>query len=255
MIGRLDEFPSYWPLESITIRNHADAISRIFRWAGPAVHPRRPAAKLLTHLPYIPPVTAEFETKPPFPLETARAIAAACGRMKRPDLPRGWSRELWWKVRLAIFYYTGLRAGTVCCLQRKHVIARESGLWLQVPGSLIKTGKEVLMPLHGQAAELIASLPPGEADELLVPEACGYRWFIELHSELQALAGIAPAERQSPHAWRRTHLEQMRRLGLDRSLEISRIAADHADGRTTARNYLGQAIVNELRLRLPPLFV
>jgi len=253
-IARLDECPSFEPLTSVTIANHATRLATLFRFAGPQLHPRKPAARIIKEFPYIPQVTREFETKPPFNLEVARQIASASGRMTKPDLPPGWPRALWWQLRLAIFYYTGIRAGTVLELAWKHVIPTVDGPAFTIPGSLVKTGKAVWMPLPAQLAALLATVPRGSPDDLILPAGCCYRHFVELHSELQRLAEVPEHLRQSPHAWRRTHLTQMVNLGSDQMLEVGRLAAQHADGRTTEKNYLGQAIVNQLRMRLPPLF-
>ena len=139
-------------------------------------------------------------------------------------------------------------------LLRSHVKSIDGALWLDVPGSLVrKTGKAVKMPLHPQLAGLIAQLPPAGPDELLLPPGCGYRHFSTLHAELLELANVPVEQRQSPHAWRRTHLTELGTLGLSRAFEVARVAADHSDGRTTESHYVGPAFVNMLRLRLPPL--
>lgn len=254
-IGRLDHFPSYWPLGSVTCHKHVTKIATLLRRAGPRIDPREQTARILREVPFIPMVKAEFEPKEPFMLEQARAIAAAAKLMDRPELPEWMPRELWWQTRVSLFYYTGLRAGTVRELRWSHVRYEAGETWLDVPGAIVKTGKGIKMPLHPQLALLLScvrGLRTPSADDLLLPAGCCSRHFLTLHSELQKRAGIPEAQRQSPHAWRRTHGEQMGLLGADRQLEVRRLALDHADGRTTDTNYPA-AVVNQLRLRLPPL--
>ncbi len=253
-IARLEDCPSFRPLGEVTVRDHASRLRTLLRYAGPRLDPGKPAAGIMRACPYIPRVTAEEHTKPPFALAHARLIAAACARMTRPRLPAGWSPALWWQTRVAIFFYTGLRAGTVTALRWEHVAEIDGVPQLQVPGKFIKTGKPACMPLHEQLAALIAQLPRGAPADLLLPLGCDYSHFGTLHARLQILAGVPADDIQSPHAWRRTYIHQMGELGLGRSHEVARLAADHSDGRTTEKNYLGRIIVNQLRLQLPPLF-
>jgi integrase len=242
----------------MSARTHATRIATLLTMAGPRYSPRQRVAELLPRLPYVPPVEADFEPKPPYSLEQARQIAAGCGKLSRPQLPNWIGTELWWKVRLGLFYYTGLRAGTVVSLCWSHVEERGGYLWLKVPKALVKTRKAIELPCHEQLADLLRQArdcrpSDSQPTDVILPQACGYRHFVTLHSELQEAAGIAAADRQSPHAWRRTHLSQIGELGAFRGLEFSRVAADHADGRTTEQHYVTQ-LVNQLRLRLPTLF-
>lgn len=253
LIGSLAEHPSYTPLQPITAATHAQRISQIIRYAGPRYHPRKPTAEILTRPPLIPTMTADFITKPPFELAQARAIAAACVQMVKPNLPPGWSPVLWWQTRIAIYFYTGMRSGTVLALRRAHITSVDGLVSLKVPGTLTKTGKPVNMLLHPQLAALIERLPP-TGDGLLLPEGCNYRHFLTLHERLQQLAGLPPAEWKSPHAWRRTHAVQMEGLGLPEAQERSRLALDHGHQRTTHKSYTGDVVVNQLRLMLPPIF-
>lgn len=253
-IGRLSDNPAFSPLSRITARSHASRIATLLQKAGPRFGPRERTAEILPRCPYVPQVSADFEPKPPFELEQARAIAAACSGMDRPVLPSWIAHEVWWRTRLALFYYTGLRAGTVRALRWSHVSQRKGQIWLKVPRALVKTRKPIEMPLHAQLVELLEQVRCGRPDEdLILPEGCGYRNFLDLHSDLQAKAGLIEEDRQSPHAWRRTHLTQMAELGAGRGKEVAQVAADHADGRTTHEHYIS-LLVNQFRLRLPPLW-
>lgn len=258
-IGPLSANPSFTSLELTTVSAHATRMATLLRQAGPQYEMRSRVARLLDRRVYVPPVEHDFQPKPPFELGVARQIAGATSRMARPALPSWLPCELWWKTRLALFYFTGLRAGTVVALARPHVERRKTGLWLNVPRSLVKkTKKPIELVVHPQLAELIDEVEarrPSDAapSDLLLPAGCGYRNFLDLHVDLQKHAGLSAEEIQSPHAWRRTHLTQIADLGAPQRIECARLAGDHSDGRTTEHHYL-PTLVNQLRLRLPPLF-
>jgi len=256
-IGRLTDNPSFTALGAITAREHADRMANLFRKAGPERDNRRHYAELLPRAPRIELMAADFEEKSPFSHDEARAIAAAASRMVRPALPDWLPCELWWQTRLALLYYTGLRMGTIVRLSWSHVSALGTSSWLSVPKELIKTGKKIDMPLHPQLAALLLAVrdrrPKDDTEELLIPNGCTRRTFLDHHAELQARAALPEESRQSPHAWRRTHLTRIYELGAGRGLEAAQAAADHADGRTTAQHYVA-TVVNHFRLRLPPLF-
>lgn len=260
-IGRLDRNPSFLPLAGPTAHTKASDIATLLKHAGPRYSPTQRSAELLPRLPYVPldMIAKDFEPKPPFATDEARQIARACVKMWRPVVPYWLTTELWWKVRLGQFYFTGLRAGTVIALRWSYVEERPGGLWLKVPKTAVsKTRKAIELPVHAQLAELLLEVKRrrprgGRDDDLILPECCGYRHFLTMHRELQEQAGIDPAAQQSPHAWRRTHLTRIAELGAGQGLEFARIAGDHSDGRTTAESYV-TTLVNQLRLQLPPLF-
>jgi integrase len=257
-IGRVSEYPSFTPLTSITGREHASRIAHIFRKAGPEPieDNRQHYAELLTRAPRVEVIDGVFDEKAPFAWAIARQIAAACGRMKRPTCPAWLPVELWYRLRLGLLFFTGLRMGTIVRIEPSHVLSSDDYPLLKVPKELVKTRKAIEMPIHAQLwtiiKEVLARRPP-DAGELLVPECCSRRTFLDLHRELQELAGVPEDLRQSPHAWRRTHLSQIYELGAGRGLEAAQVAADHSDGRTTAKSYVA-TIVNHFRLRLPLLF-
>lgn len=256
-IGRLTENPSFTQLSATTAAEHASRIANLFRKAGPERDNRHRFARLLPRAPIVEVIPADFAEKEPFAWATARQIAAACQAMTRPV------GELWlppgvrWKARLALLYYTGLRMGTVVRLAWPHVSELAGPHpWLTVPKELVKTRKAIEMPLHPQLAEILRDVHqrlPTTRDDLILPRDCVRRTELDLHYELQELAGVPLPDRQGLHAWRRTHLTQIYELGAGRGLEAAQHAADHSDGRTTAKNYVA-TIVNHFRLRLPALF-
>jgi integrase len=256
-IGRVADYPAFTPLSAMTAREHASRIATLFRKAGPELDNRHHYAELLPRAPRVEILPADFEQKNPFTWGTARAIAAAASRMRRPALPAGLPVELWWRVRLSTLFYTGLRMGTVERLCWSHVADLDGDAWLKVPKDLVKTRKRIEMPLHPQLVELLRQLrqlrPVDVSGDLIIPDGCGRRTLLDLHVELQELAGVEVNLRQGLHAWRRTHLSQIYELGAARGLEAAKVAADHADGRTTAQSYVA-TVVNHFRLRLPLLF-
>lgn len=257
-IGLLSEFPSYWSLAEPTIKSHRDRLATLIRAAGPRYDPSDARARILREVPYVPIATAEWETKPSFTLEEARQIAAAAKRMNKPELPEWLNCELWWQTRLALFYFTGLRSGTVLQLRWKYLVEENGETRLKVPGEIVKTGKATEVSLHPQLCLLLSCVRAKRGDplpdELILPPGCGYRHFLTLHTELQELAGISEARRQSPHAWRRTHGVQIDLLGATDGDELTRRALDHSHVRVSRASYIGDVVMNFCRLRFPPLF-
>jgi integrase len=241
-------------LSSSSIAKHLKNLRSILYRTGPRLDPQRPTVEVLTRLPFLPNVRAEFTQKPSLTIETARQIAAAATELDKPDLPKPLTAAAWWKVRLALLYYTGLRSGTIVDVAWKHFERTGDKAWLNVPAGLVrKTSKPIRLALHPQAVELIEQLPtPRPPDERIVPLACCYRYFLTLHEQAQQRAGLPAEQWHSPHVWRRTHGQQMADLGAERAIEVARIALDHSDGRTTEAHYV--SVVNQLRVRLPPLF-
>jgi integrase len=259
-IGLRDGSPALMPLSSTTIAQHVSRVAGLLQAAGPRYHIRKASAEILGRCPFVPEYAGQFEAKEPWSLGEVRQITRGCSSMVRPELPAWLPHELWWQTRLALFYFTGMRAGTICALARAHIHDSAGELWLKVPKELVsKTRKAIALPLHPQLAALLRQvetlrLQAGDAGELLLPAGCGYRRFLDLHVALQAAAGLPAEQQQSPHGWRRTHIAQMDRLGQREGEEAARQAGQHAHARTTVEHYIGQAVLNELRLRLPPLF-
>lgn len=246
-------------LSSSSIAKHLRNLRSILYRTGPRYDPHRPTKEILPRLPFLPGVRAEFTQKPSLTLEVARKVAAASLELDKPEPAPPLTSRQWWKVRLALLYYTGLRSGTVVDVCWKHYERIGGGVggdsaWLNVPAGLVrKTSKPIRLALHPEAVELIEQLPgPRVPTERILPLACCYRYFIGLHEQAQQRAGLPAEQWQSPHVWRRTHGQQMADLGAERAIEVARIALDHSDGRTTEAHYV--SVVNQLRVRLPRLF-
>lgn len=255
-IGPLAEHPSYTPLAPRTIASHVSRLSTLISRAGPPQTLRKRSARVLRELPYIPLVAATSDTKDHFLLEDAQAIFAACTHMTRPQslLRAGWSPPKWFRLRVALLYFTGLRLGTVVRLAWGHLKGEPGGQWFDVPGAIVsKTRKAIKMAVHPQLGALLAEMPRGKPEELIHPRGCGRRYFLELHERLQLAAAIPRERLQSPHAWRRTHGVQMDLLGASEGRRIAQLALDHAHQRTTQQSYVGDVVLNQLRMLLPPL--
>jgi integrase len=244
------------PLSSIRIKNHLATIARLLRWAGPRFDPRQPAARIITDVPFVPTVAAAAAEKGAFSIEQAKAIAAACWEMQAPSALPDWiGPAQYWRLGVALFFYTGLRSGTVCRLSRRHLQKRGRATWLSVPGPIVKTRKPIELILHGRLEALLDEAGVyRQSGEFILPPACKKRNFAKLHLRLQCLAGIPADEVLSPQGWRRTHARQMALLGAQAGMEASRVALGHGDTAVTEAHYVGTSLANELRLRLPDIF-
>jgi integrase len=233
-----------------TLRTLRAVVSRL----GPRVKPMKPTAKLLAEAPIVPAFKAAFKRKETFTLSQARAIAAACDLMQCPRrLPEQFPPPIWWKARIALLYFTGLRRGTAMALRWRHVERDGDRWWINVPGSLVpKTGKATRIAAHPQLIAVLKRMhwQRGE-NHLLTPEV-DIDHFAGLHYELQRKAGIAVAACQTVGAWRRLHGQLIGELGLTHAENLSRVSLDHGDARTTTTHYV--ELANECRLKLPPLW-
>jgi integrase len=196
-------------LAPMTQRRHSRHLRALLQRAGKTVDPGRPGAGLIDHIPAVPTVKAFYQQKPAFTLEHARRIAAMCDGMVDPIIAERFSTPLWWKARLALLYYTGLRVGTVTKLRWRHVSRDENGqTWLNIPRELVpKTNKALRIAVHPQLEQVLKRMRWGRNENhLITPEACCMSWFADLHLILQQRAGIPPAQCQppsvlAPHAW------------------------------------------------------
>lgn len=223
---------------------------------GPRITMSKATACLVPETPLVPAFKAVFKKKGCLTLEQARAVAAACDRMEFPrrSLPVQFPTPLWWKARLALLYYTGLRRNTAFGLRWRHVERDGDNWWLNVPASLVsKTNKATRIAVHPQLRDILKRMrcQRGE-DHLLVPAACDIDCFGDYHYRLQTLAGVPEAEQISVQGWRRLHGQALAELGLAYAENVARVSLDHSDVRTTNTHYV--ELVNQLRLKLPPLW-
>lgn len=222
---------------------------------GPSWDPKRPAKELIAFAPHIETHAIRGRPKPCFTWEQAEAIVAAAGQMTIPEV-LDYEPAAWWRVRLGLYAYTGLRKGTVEELRCRWLVDRSDGLWLEVPGwegntKITKTGEPIDVAVHPLlAAELAPIRASGR--ERISPWPHDERWFLTVHEKLQVRAGIPRDKTLSPHAWRRTHADQINRAGRKVGLRLAQEALGHADSSTTEQSYTD--LVNELRRELPPLW-
>lgn len=238
---RLSEFTQY---------KHLKGVRSLLMACGPIVDPRRTSKNVIERVPLVVAKKPHARRKPALAMETARSIVAAAKNVNVPNWP-GISAVAWWRALLALLFYTGLRIGTVLRLRWHWVTKRPDGWWLEVPASAVpKTHKPVERPLHDLVVQSLEAIR-GHS-ELLVPWPHCYEHLRRVHESLQAAAGIPSSEWLSPHAWRRTHGQEMARLGSRFGLQLAQFSLDHADPRTTSDFYVD--IASDLMRRLPPLW-
>lgn len=227
----------------------------LFR-AGPDVDPKRPAKGILPKVPHIAVAKVDCDPKPAFSLERARRIAAACPLMTRPVV-RGVESGKWCYGVLCGFAHTGLRREDVVTLAWSMFEEREDGIWLSLREQ--KTRKRATIFVHPElwlalqairtGSEFVFSIDrPHSSRRRQAKRISGAR-VAELLFELQDLAGIPKPQQQSPHAWRRTHLNWLDQAGYSAHREVLRSAANHADAATTEGSYVD--LKNNFRRRLP----
>jgi integrase len=233
-----------------TLRTLRAVLSRL----GPRIQPTKATARLLPETPIVPPFKAVFKRKGTFSLAQARAVAGACDLMQHPrTLPEQFPIPNWWKARLALLYFTGLRRGTAFELRWRHVERDGDRWWLNVPGSLVpKTGKSTRIAAHPQLVAILRRMHWRRGEHHLLTPAVHVDHFATLHHELQRKAGLPVAECYSSSVWRRLHGQQIGELGLAIGESLAQVSLDHSDLRTTSTHYV--ELVNELRLKLPPLW-
>ncbi len=250
--------------EATVVKNLACIRAVLFR-AGPDTDPKRPAKGLLTKIPHLvisgPPHPLP---RPRFSVDQARAMRAACDVMAErskfarkdqqgdggPDAPQ------YWRALLDTAYYTGLRRGTLLLLERNMIQRDEDGHRLYVPGSAVeKTHKFSIKALRPELLETLQGLPRSStAPERFFPWAFTKDHLLARHRKLQLAAGIAADETRDFHAWKRTHVKEVGRLGLDEAMRTAQRTGDHADRKTTEDHYcnLGQEAARLLPSLLPP---
>lgn len=232
-------------LTKTTQKKHLAHLRHILYRLGPAWDPRRKTAAVLDRAIHIQVATPPTVRKEPFMLEQARSMIACADKMPRPENP-----VAYWRLFVALHFYTGLRAGTIQRLRQEHITHKGRQPWLDIPGELVsKTGKPIKIPMHRR---LIEALEPFASSPTLLPQTHCYRYLFQLHADLQSAAGIPADQQISPHGWRRTHACELANLGANNALSIAQKALDHADKRTTENHYCD--IVNRLILKLPDLW-
>lgn len=249
------KFGQEYPLKPFTIKRHLDTIRRIIYRVGPQTDPKRKTKNMLDDVPYISSKAPRNKVKPPFSVQHARQICGAAAEMIVPVNP-GISPTAWWLAFIACLFYTALRVGTVLLLRWRHLVRDEEGIyWLDVPAEIVhKTEKPTRIQVHGLLLEALLAIRGDRSDDdLIFPLPVCRRYLRELHIRIQQLAKIPAAKMLSIHAWRRTHLVELARLGYNHAQSVAQAAADHSDAATTKNHYCD--IANEVRIKLPALWV
>lgn len=239
-------------LGAFTISKHLRQVRTVLKRIGPTINPERPGKSLVAEVPHLRvEKPRKGAPKRPFTIGEAKRIIAATPLLPTPRYPHG--REImpsrWWRAFCLVLFYTGLRVGTVLKLKRSMIEVGEDGkAWLQIPGSITKTGKPVRKFLHPVAAKVIHSLGHGEQ---IFPWKYWRRHLANRHKRLQQLAGFPRERMLSPHAWRRTHATEMAKLGAMYGRKIAQHTLDHEDEETTSTFYVD--IEAELIAQLPDI--
>lgn len=191
----------------------------------------------------------------PIPLQAARKIAAEAGRFrwppgrkhgpKRPEMPG----NLWACLLVGCVYYLGVRRRTALSLRRSAVVQEPDWRAVAIRAGDKKDGKRTLLSLHPQLDALFRA-----ADQIAVGEDRILPWngdeggVSDYHDRLAAAAEVP----HTLHDWRRTHRQQMERLGAGRGADLAQEALEHSDGMITSTYYGSE--VNWYRQRLPLLW-
>lgn len=224
------------PLSEWTVNKHLKNIRALLSRVGPTLHPKRPGKRLVEEVPYVAISAAQERLKPGYTLETARKIVAAARDVKTPEID-GIPSWRWWPAVYSVYFFTGLRSSSVFALRWEWLEEREDGHWFCVPTHGVKkTRKAIDVPVHPEL--LTAILPIRTKSEFVCPRPFCYEHFCTLHDQAQALAGIAPGKRLSPQAWRRTHGQEMVKLGAKFGVRAAQLSLDHADAKTTLGHYV-----------------
>lgn len=239
-----------YPLSRQTQAKHAGQVRAVLRRAGPSCDAASATAGLLERLPKISARRPKSKPRPAFALSQARAIVGARWQIFGPHVP-GIQSSAWWLAYLSLKFYAGLRDGTVLALTHRMVAPRGGsgpfsppGVpaagddWLEIPGEIVKTEQPLTRLLHPAAAAAIIAVRGARGpDDLIVPWPHHRRHLRARHERLQQLAGLASDRWLSPHAWRRTHAQEMTVLGSQSALQLAQWSLDHDDARTTRDSY------------------
>jgi integrase len=253
---RRGRFGKEHPLTKESQHKHLRNIRAVLHRTGPTRDANRPSKGVLAEAPHLRLPTVKSKLKPCFTLAQAQAIMAAAVEAKSPSIHKtGVPPYYWWRCRLAMHLYTGLRSGTIRRLTWQVVEQADDGhWWLNIPEHLVtKTQKETRIIVHPLLFLAMQDCRRSSVtSEPISFQPHGDRWIQSLHDGLQKRAGIPEAKWLSPHAWRRMHGDQLAKLGMASIEELCRSALDHSDARTTTGHYVD--VLNQFRLRLPALW-
>jgi integrase len=215
-----------------TVRNKLRQIRTLLERAGPPGYRNPDAFGFIEKVPRLR-LPAALERDPEVvSVEVLDAIYVAAEQMERPRLSFASPAEFW-RAFLVLIFNTGVRRGTLLKLRVGDVDVEAARL--AVSADRMKARRAHAMPLNETALRHLGPLLGRDAGEILFPGGCVEticNWF----GKLQALAGIAEADRFGLHALRRTNATIL----WEAEPAAAALMLGHANGRTTAKHYVNK---------------
>lgn len=190
----------------------------------------------------------------PIQLDVARRVAAAAAKWRwpprrkegpaRPSLPG----NLWCCLLVGSLYYLGVRRRTALSLRYSLIVDEPDWRAIAVRAGDKKDGKRTLLSIHPQLDELIRLAQLIAGDDRIVPWDGAECVVSDWHSRMLKSVGAS----HTLHDWRRTHRQQMERLGAGAGEKLAQEALEHSDLSITSTYYGSEA--NWYRQRLPLLW-
>ena len=238
----------------VRIAKHFTHLNSLFSRTGPRFDHRKKTTNLLNVPPYLKIPKTHPERKLPFTPVQVLSIAAATDEMIKP-FDRTIATKLFWKGFIATLYYTGLRKETVLSLKKSMYRLIDGERWIIIEhdrDANTKAVRTIRIKCHEQLVTILDMLCAISSDEKIIDSKFCYRYLSELHLQLQKRAGIPEHQRQSPHAWRRTHADVISSLGYNVRIDITRRSLNHTSSATTERHYVD--LTNKVRMQMPNIF-
>ena len=238
-------------LGEATVSKHLRTIRSLLKACGPQEKPMRPAAELLDRVPMVYVKPTKENPKDCFTSAQVRQLVEASQSLPGEAAP-GVPMRTFWAAAYCTFFYTGVRRQTGLLLRRNWLRQRKGQWWLDILDEAVpKTDKGKLIVVHSTLLAACEKIWSTCSDPRLLPWNFTADHLLDMHYEIQTLAGIPEAEQLDIQGLRRTFANEMFLLGADVGLKIAQESLDHADSRTTLGHYV---TYNRLIPRLPAIW-